>query len=174
MWGVDQDSSYFVIWFFFLYWILPSNPFFYWIRRRRSRDGMVVGFTTTYAISTYHHYRCEIESRSATTLCDKVCQWLAAGQLFSPGSPVSYTSKTDLQDITEIVLKVALNTMNQTWIIYCIKNITVGLNFEMMYFPTPTSASFIVPQTQFFCPYVTHTTCTCIIAILCIYDIEAG
>jgi hypothetical protein len=95
-------------------------------------------------------------------------------QLFSPGSPVSYTSKTDLQDITEILLKVALNTMNQTSIIYCIKNITVGLNFEMMCFPTPTSASFIVPHTQFFCPYVTHTTCTCIIAILCIYDIEAG
>ena len=27
-------------------------------------DSMVVGFITTYAISAYHHYRCEFESRS--------------------------------------------------------------------------------------------------------------
>ena len=32
-------------------------------RDRRDRDRMV-GFTTTYAISTYHHQRCEFESRS--------------------------------------------------------------------------------------------------------------
>ena len=119
MWGVDQDSSYFVIWFFFLHWILPSNPFFYWIRRRRSRDGMVVGFTTNCAISPYHHESCEFEPRSwrgvlDTTLCDKVCQWLAAGRWFSPGPPVSSTNKTDLQDITEILLIVALNAINQT------------------------------------------------------------
>ena len=29
-----------------------------------------------------------------TTLCDKVCQWLAAGQRFSSGSPVSSTNRT--------------------------------------------------------------------------------
>ena len=45
-----------------------------------------------------------------TTLCDKVCQWLATGQGFSP---VSSTKKTDRQDITEILLKVALNNINQ-------------------------------------------------------------
>jgi len=28
---------------------------------RRSRDRMVVGFTTTYAISVYHHWCCEFE-----------------------------------------------------------------------------------------------------------------
>ena len=28
-------------------------------------------------------------------LCDKVCQWLAAGQWFSPGTSVSSTNKTD-------------------------------------------------------------------------------
>jgi hypothetical protein len=32
---------------------------------------------------------------------------------FSPGSPVSSTNKTDRHDITEILLKVALNTINQ-------------------------------------------------------------
>jgi hypothetical protein len=29
-----------------------------------------------------------------TTLCDKVCQWFAIGQWFSPGTPVSSTNKT--------------------------------------------------------------------------------
>ena len=33
-------------------------------RGRCGRDRMVVGFTTTCAISTYHHERCEIESHS--------------------------------------------------------------------------------------------------------------
>ena len=51
---------------------------------------------------------------SITTLCDKVCQWLEAGQWFSPGTPVSSTNKTDCHNITEILLKVALNTINQT------------------------------------------------------------
>ena len=32
-----------------------------------------------------------------TTLCDKVCQWLATGRWFSLGTPVSYTNKTDPQ-----------------------------------------------------------------------------
>jgi hypothetical protein len=32
---------------------------------------------------------------------------------FSPGPPVSSTNKTDRHDITEILLKVALNTINQ-------------------------------------------------------------
>jgi hypothetical protein len=34
-------------------------------------------------------------------------------QWFSPGTPVSSTTKTDRHDITEILLKVALNTINQ-------------------------------------------------------------
>ena len=33
-------------------------------RGRRSRDSMMVGFITAYAISAYHHQRCEFESRS--------------------------------------------------------------------------------------------------------------
>ena len=45
-----------------------------------------------------------------TTLCDKVCQWLAAGLCFSL---VSSINKTDRHYITEILLKVALNTTNQ-------------------------------------------------------------
>jgi hypothetical protein len=43
-----------------------------------------------------------------TTLCDKVCQWIATDQWFSSGTPVSSTNKT------EILSKVVLNTINQT------------------------------------------------------------
>jgi hypothetical protein len=32
------------------------------IRDHRDHDRMVVGFTTTYAISAYHHWCCEFES----------------------------------------------------------------------------------------------------------------
>ena len=48
-----------------------------------------------------------------TILCDKDCQWLTAGQWFSPGTPVSSTNKTDRHDIAEILLKVVLNTIKQ-------------------------------------------------------------
>jgi hypothetical protein len=34
--------------------------------------------------------------------------------MFSPGTPVYSTNKTDSHDITEIFLKVALNTINLT------------------------------------------------------------
>jgi hypothetical protein len=49
-----------------------------------------------------------------TTLCDKVCQLLATGRWFSPGTPVSSTNKTDRQDITEILSKVELDTTSLT------------------------------------------------------------
>ena len=52
---------------------------------------------------------------TCTTLSNKVCQWLATGHWFSPGPPVSSTNETDRHDITEILLKVALNTIKQTY-----------------------------------------------------------
>jgi hypothetical protein len=45
---------------------------------------------------------------SISKLPDEICRWL------SPGTPVSSTNKTDRHDINEILLKVALNTTNQT------------------------------------------------------------
>jgi hypothetical protein len=85
---------------------------------RHGHDRMVVEFTTTCAISAYHYKSCEFEPRSwrgvlYTTLCDTACQWFTTGQWFSLGIPVSSTNKTDCHDITEILLKVALNTINQ-------------------------------------------------------------
>jgi len=74
---------------------------------RRGRDRIVGGFTTTCAkvpITTK-----VVSSNPAMARCtrynitDKVCL----------GTPVSSTNKTDRHDITEILLKVALNTINQ-------------------------------------------------------------
>ena len=48
----------------------------------------------------------------AQTLCDKVCQWLATGRWFSQGTGSS-SNKTD-HHTTEILLKVALNTITLT------------------------------------------------------------
>jgi hypothetical protein len=45
---------------------------------------------------------------------DKVYQLLAHGQWFSPGTPASSTTKTGRHDIAEILLKVMLNTKNQS------------------------------------------------------------
>jgi hypothetical protein len=45
---------------------------------------------------------------------DKVYQLLAHGRWFSPGTPASSTTKTGRRDVAEILLKVALNTKNQS------------------------------------------------------------
>jgi hypothetical protein len=82
-------------------------------------DRIVVGFTATYiysyAISAYYQKRCEFESRSwrgviDTTLCDRI----VTGRWFSLGTPVSSTNKTSRHDISEILLKVELNTVTLT------------------------------------------------------------
>ena len=63
------------------------------------------------------HFRMQSTAQARcthTTLCDKVYQWLATGRWFSPGTLVSSTNKTDRHDITEILLKVVLNTITLT------------------------------------------------------------
>jgi len=75
--------------------------------------------------------RISIRTR-CTTLCDKVCQWLVTGLWFSPVTPVSSTNKTHLHDITEILLKVALNNIK-----------TKKQTNQMMHgFDTTSSATF--------------------------------
>ena len=55
-----------------------------------------------------------------TSQINTYCQWLAPGQWFSPGIPVSSTNKTDRHDITKILLKVAFkyHKSNQTILFY--------------------------------------------------------
>ena len=57
-----------------------------------------------------YHQTCSVVN---TTFYDQVCQWFVAGRWFWISS-VSSTNKTDHLDITEILLKVALNTINQS------------------------------------------------------------
>jgi hypothetical protein len=57
---------------------------------------------------------CKLE-RGCTRLAaasDKAYQLLAHGWWFSPGIPASSTTKTGRHDIAEILLKVALSTIN--------------------------------------------------------------
>jgi hypothetical protein len=63
-----------------------------------------------------------------STSCGKVYQWLSsmAGRCFSLGTPVSSTNKTDRHDMTEILLKVALNTITITFTIMSNKIILAG------------------------------------------------
>ena len=59
--------------------------------------------------------------------------------MYSPGSLVSFTKKTDCHDITEILLKVALNTINQTKPV-----INVALHLSCLV--KSDHISFITPQ----------------------------
>ena len=77
---------------------------------------MVVGFTTTYAISAYHDWCCEFESWSGWSVQHYVIVFVSDLRQvggFLQVHPVSSTNKTDRHDITEILLKVAINTIKQ-------------------------------------------------------------
>jgi hypothetical protein len=88
-----------------IYIIITHNT----IKDRRCRDRMIVGFTTTYISNQFLSQLMlwvRISTRTrCTTLCDKVCQWLATGRWFSPVPPVSFTNTTDRHDITESGVK---------------------------------------------------------------------
>jgi hypothetical protein len=103
--------------FLFYFFIVPTGGIFFYqfhplfpclLRGRRGRDRMVVGFTTTRPISkvgvrTPFMARCNRYNNKL----------LAQGRWFSPGTPASSTTYTSRHDIAEILLKVALNTINQ-------------------------------------------------------------
>ena len=72
---------------------------------------MVVGFTTTCAISAYHHLG---DVYSIQHYVIKLVSDIRQVGGFCPGTPVSSINKTDRNDITEILLKVTLNTIKQT------------------------------------------------------------
>ena len=66
-----------------------------------------------------------VSSNPAPTMCTryniKVCQSIATVLWFSPGISISSTNKTDHHDITEKVLKVALNTITLTPTIFALE-----------------------------------------------------
>ena len=85
-----------------------------------------------------------VHNTFCTTLCDKVCQWLATGRWFSPGTLVS-TNKTDCHDIHEILLKVALNTKPLTLIFVHVYNLNE--TFLKTYFSHHSSLFEWISQT---------------------------
>ena len=56
---------------------------------------------------------CSLQQMDKTTSTSSVCQWPSTDRWFSPDTPISSTNKTDRHDITEILLQLALNTINQ-------------------------------------------------------------
>jgi hypothetical protein len=64
-----------------------------------------------------------------------------AGLWYSPGTPVSSTNKNDRHDITDILLKVALNTTPQPT-----QPILSKQNYLMTFHPKLILSTFIVIQ----------------------------
>jgi hypothetical protein len=86
---------------------------------RRDRHCMVVRFTTTFVISAYHHWNYEFESRSdeVWSIQHYVIKFVSdlrqiGGFLLVLRFPPPLKLH-DRHDITEILLKMALNTINQ-------------------------------------------------------------
>ena len=75
---------------------------------------MMPGFTTTYAISVYHHCvvreSCSWRGVLDTTLCDSLSVTCGRSVGFF-GFAVSSTNKTGRHDMNEILLKVVFNTI---------------------------------------------------------------
>jgi len=76
-----------------------------------------------------------------TTLCEKVCQWLAAGRWFSR---VSSTNKTDRHDITEILMKVALNTIKSTYHLTSVAPLSLYYTIGRLWSFTPIQTNGII------------------------------
>ena len=68
-------------------------------------------------------------------------QWLVTGRWFSSGTPVSSTNKTDSHDITEILLKVALNTINQP---YCLWIRNLYFKFVLVVYEWKKNQNFLL------------------------------
>ena len=86
------------------------------MRRCRGSDRMVAGFTTTSAISAYHHSCCEFESRSVRGVQHYVITFVSdLRQVGAFLRVVRFTSRIKLTaTITEILLKMALSAIKQT------------------------------------------------------------
>ena len=83
-------------------------------RSSRFLVGIHVAQSSVFSIVVYTSWTC---TRLAAA-SDKVYQLLAHDRWFFPGTPASSTTKTGHHDIAEILLKVTLNTINQS--IICI------------------------------------------------------
>ena len=67
-----------------------------------------------------------------------------ADRCFSPGTPVSFTNKTDRHNITEILLKVALNTIHELTL-----DLTELCKHDQMCFSKYTTGATIGAETAY-------------------------
>jgi hypothetical protein len=74
----------------------------------------------------YIYYSWSLNILFLCTASDKDYQLLSHGRLFSPGTPASSTTKTGHHDITEILLKVALNTIIQFMFVFRLLQVILG------------------------------------------------
>jgi len=87
---------------------------------------MVVGFTTTYAISAYQHSRCEFESRSDEVNLKQHYVIKFVSDLHEVGgflSVLRFPSPIKMTATIEILLKVALNTITLICLLSCVSSI---------------------------------------------------
>ena len=147
---VSSSSSY--------HYIVYHDCRYYISWGRRGRDRMVVGFTP---LNLWFRIPLRLGVLD-TTLCDKVCQWLAAGRWFSPGTLVSPTNKTDRRDIAEILLKVALNSMTTLYFTFYIWFVAVLWSPYSVYFTF--YICIVVPLLCIF--HILHKICRCIVVPL--------
>jgi hypothetical protein len=77
----------------------------------------------------------KLQKRVHSAASDKVYQLLAHGWWFSPCTPASSTTKTGRHEIAEILLKVALKTINQIKFNYRGPLVAIGL-YELLGNPT--------------------------------------
>jgi hypothetical protein len=109
---------------------------------------VIVGFTTTYVISVYHHWCCEFESSSGRGAQHYVIKFVSDLQQvggFSLGSSVSSTNKTDRHDIASILLKVALNTIKPKTYIILLSFHIISSDGGNGLTPKPTSTVRLTP-----------------------------
>ena len=103
---------------------------------RRGRDRMVVGFTTTYSISAYHHLfvRPNPAHGDVYSIQHYVIQFVRdIRQIggFLRVLPFSTSNKTDCHYLAEILAKVALNTITLSLCV-CVNLEIARYNFDKM------------------------------------------
>ena len=78
---------------------------------------------------------------------------------FHPGTPFSSTNKTDCHDITEILLKVALNTINQP------TKFLWALNIYVMFASGVINFSSDIYYKVFYVKLCTAVSCKCFLVL---------
>jgi len=86
---------------------------------------MIVGLATNYAISAYHHWCCEFESRSGRGVQHYLIKFVSDLRQVGGFLGVSSTNNADRHDVTELMLKVALNTVKRNQSTSCLWNKSV-------------------------------------------------